>query len=96
MIDKITNQIASLPDDKKENPALKQVAKDFEAVFINQLIESMRKTEGRENSFIPESGAERTYRAMLDSQYAQQMAESEQIGLSKMIYDHLLRTYGGR
>lgn len=79
-------QKAQLP----ENPQLRQVAKSFEAIFVNQMVGSMRKTVTK-NTFVPESHAEKVYQGMLDSEYSQRMAESGQLGLSNLIYEHLLR-----
>lgn len=76
---------------EEENPELRKVAKQFEAVFINQMIGAMRKTVPS-GGLIPESNAERVFKGMLDSENAQRMADSEQLGLSQMIYEHLLRT----
>jgi peptidoglycan hydrolase FlgJ len=73
-----------------ENPALRKAAKSFEAMFVNQLVSAMRKTVG-EGGLIPQSQGEKVYQSMLDSEYAQSIAESEQIGLSKVIYEQLVR-----
>lgn len=75
----------------EENPELRKVAKQFEAVFLNQMIGAMRKTV-TPGGLIPESNAEKVFKGMLDSENSQRMADSEQIGLSQIIYDHLLRT----
>ncbi|MBY0371885.1 rod-binding protein, partial [bacterium] len=39
---------------------------------------------------------ERIYQSMLDSEHAGKIAESNQLGLSNLIYEHLLRTTGAR
>lgn len=80
--------------ERHENPALKKVAKDFEAVFINQMVGAMRKTVVK-GGMIPETNAERIYQSMLDQQHAERISDAEQIGLSNIIYEHLLRTSGG-
>jgi Rod binding domain-containing protein len=80
---------------EKKNPAVQKVAQQYEALFVNQLVTAMRKTVSK-GGFVPESNAERVYQSMLDSEYAQKMAETEQLGLSKLIYDHLLRNQGNR
>ncbi|NBX92354.1 MAG: flagellar biosynthesis protein FlgJ [Proteobacteria bacterium] len=92
-----TNQPRGLnePKETPENPELKKVAKQFEAVFINQMIGAMRKTV-TPGGLIPESNAERVFKGMLDSEHAERMADAEQLGLSKIIYEHLLRTSQGK
>ncbi len=72
------------------DPAVKKVAQQYEALFVNQLISAMRKTITK-GGIVPESNAERVYQSMLDSEHAQNMAKTEQLGLSKLIYDHLMR-----
>lgn len=83
--------IAENNHSEPENKELKKVAKQFEAVFINQMIGSMRKTVPN-GGLIPESNAERVFKGMLDSEHAERMADTEQLGLSKIVYEHLLRT----
>ena len=78
---------ASDPQDQK----LHDISKQFEALFVNQMVSEMRKTVVR-SGFIPESHAEKVYQSMLDTDYAQKIADSEQVGLSKMIYQQLLRS----
>ena len=75
---------------KEEHPEVRKVAKQFEGLFINQMVSAMRKTVVK-GGLVPESNAERVYQSMLDNQYVEKMADTEQLGLSQMIYDHLLR-----
>lgn len=77
-----------VPQEKRDE--LMTAAKGFEAVFINQMVNAMRQSV-QKSGFIPESQGERIYNAMLDQEYSQKLADSEQIGLSHMIYEHLLR-----
>lgn len=78
------------PLKKEEEEAIRNVAKGFESVFVNQLMGAMRKTVVR-GGLVPESNAERTYQAMLDQEYSQKVSESGQLGIAQMVYDHLLR-----
>jgi peptidoglycan hydrolase FlgJ len=75
---------------REEHPEVRKVAKQFEGLFIHQMVSAMRKTVVK-GGLIPESNAERVYQSMLDSNYSEKMADTEQLGLSQMIYDHLLR-----
>lgn len=75
---------------KPVNKQVMKVAQGFESIFVNQMLEAMRKTVTKGN-LIPESNAERTYQAMLDHEYAQAIAQTGELGLAQMIYDHLLR-----
>lgn len=73
-----------------EDPKLREVSRQYEALFLNQLISAMRKTVVKQG-IVPESHGERVYQSMLDSEYAQKMSETDQIGLSHLIYQQLLR-----
>jgi peptidoglycan hydrolase FlgJ len=79
----------------EEKAALQKVSEGFEAIFVNQMVGEMRKTVEK-GGLVPESQAERIYSAMLDQEFSSQIASSQQIGLSKMIYDHLLRNRNSR
>jgi len=78
-----------------ENKALRDVSRSFEAMFTHQLVSAMRKTVVKDG-FFKESQAEKIYQGMQDFDYSQRIAESDQLGLSKTIYEHLLRTQSGR
>jgi len=77
-----------------EIPELRQVARQYEALFVSQMIGAMRKTVVN-GGLVPESPAEKTYRGMLDAEHAEAIAESDQIGLSEIIYQQLLRQASG-
>lgn len=96
---KITNSPSPvLPEagpSAEEKAQIKKVARNFESLFVNQLVGQMRKTVAK-GGFVPESHAEKVYQSMLDSEYSQKISDTEQLGLSNMIYDHLLRSRMGR
>ncbi len=97
---KVTSQpVESLkviePKAKEEHPELRKVSKQFESVFMNQIVQAMRKTVVK-GGLVPESNAERIYQNLLDAEYSQNMSESEQIGISNMVYEQLLRSQGIR
>lgn len=82
------------PVSEEEKTGMKRVSKQFEAMFVNQMVNEMRKSVAK-GGLVPESHAERVYQSMLDYEYSQKISDSEQIGLSKVIYDHLLQKYRG-
>lgn len=77
-----------------KNEELMDAAQQFEALFLQQILDGMRDT-------IPESDlldggfAEETYEGMLDEAYAEKMAESGGIGLADMIYEQLTSERAG-
>jgi Rod binding domain-containing protein len=76
--------------DHKKSSGLKQAAKEFEAVFISQMLSHMWsgiKTDG------PFSGGrgEQIFRDMMIDEYGKEIAKSGQLGLSDQIMAQLLQ-----
>ncbi len=85
-----TRALASLQASSRANPdkALKQAATQFEAVFMNMLLKSMRESIPQEGA--TDSDATRTYTGMLDQQMAQSLS-GKGIGLADLIVKQLSR-----
>lgn len=64
---------------------LRTVAEDFEAIFIKQMLESMRNTLNPENRLVDTGMAGEIYEDMLYDEYAQTMSKSGGFGLADMI-----------
>ncbi len=76
-------------DAKQNSPeALKTAARQFEAVFMNMLLKSMRETTSQDGLF--DSEQTRMYTSMLDQQLSQSMA-SRGIGLADVMVRQLSR-----
>lgn len=69
---------------------LRKACGDFEAIFLEHLLQSMRKTVGGDGLF---SGgrAEELFTAMQDQAIAGHVAGQNGIGLSRMLYAQLQR-----
>tara|TARA_Y100001970_G_C14117179_1_gene794268 strand:- start:624 stop:908 length:285 start_codon:yes stop_codon:yes gene_type:complete len=78
-----------------ENTKLKEAANDFEAIFVKQMLKTMRETS-LESDFIPKSEGEKYFRSMLDEQYSILAAKSGSLGLGEMIYKQLISSKGKR
>jgi len=72
----------------KEEKKLQEACKDFEALFINQLMKEMRKTV-KKSGFIDGGNAEKIFQSMLDEKYSETMAESGDLGLGQMMFRQL-------
>ena len=85
------NQLNKIPQVKNisEETKLREAANDFEAIFIQQMLKTMRKTS-LESNFIPKSEGEKYFRSMLDEHYAQLTAKSGSLGLGDMIFKQLI------
>ena len=79
-------KLNKLPDMKGD---LREVAEQFEAIFINQFLAQSRKTKLAEDLF-GNKGTE-TYNSLLDQERAQQLASSVDLGIA----DALVRQLGG-
>lgn len=65
------------------NPALRKAAQQFEAVFLRELIGSMRKAKLSEDMF--GSSATDNFRELADARTADSMAALGQFGIADMI-----------
>lgn len=81
----------SATDSDKEK--LAGVAKQFEAIFVRQMLSAARKTDFG-NELFGGIGAIDTFREMQDSQFADIMANKGTLGLAKMIEAHLAKFAG--
>ncbi len=64
---------------------LQAVAEDFEAIFIKQMLESMRSTLNPENRLVDTGLAGDIYEDMLYDEYAQIMSRTGGLGLAEII-----------
>ena len=77
-------QGAELNDAQK----LREAASDFEAIFVQQMLKSMRDATLK-SDLIKVSEGERVFREMLDQHRSEQLADSGSLGLGEMIYKQL-------
>lgn len=71
-----------------KKPDLAEVANQFEAIFLNQLLQQSRKTRLAEDPF--DSPAKQNYQQMLDSEYASQLSGRVNLGIAEA----LVRQFG--
>lgn len=81
------HRLADTAGKSKQKDALRQVAKEFESLFMNLMLKEMRNTVPK---FDPlHSYAEETYQEMLDQEMTKQMVQHRSIGLADMVYRQL-------
>jgi len=68
---------------------MEKVARDFEAVFINKLFESMRKAIPK--SDLLDSSAMDMYQTMMDQEMAKDLSKQKGMGMGEMVYNDLSR-----
>jgi len=79
-------------DDKRA--ALRDASREFEAVFMNQMVSAMRKTVG-EGGILNKSNGESIFEGMLDEEWAKKMAsKTGPNSLSEIIYKQLSHRMG--
>ena len=67
---------------------MKQTARDFEAIFIQQIFKGMRQTV-TEGGLLPHGQAEEIYAGMQDMEAARQFSNQGGIGLAEMLFEHM-------
>jgi len=72
----------------KSADKLEQACKDFESLFINQMMQQMRKTVPQDGLFNG-GRAEKIYTEMLDSEMAKSIANQRGMGLASILYRQL-------
>lgn len=84
-------QLSKLKNEAKQNSpeALKETAKQFEALFLNMMLKSMRDATPQDGIF--DSEQTKTYTSMLDQQLSQHLA-NRGTGLADMLVKQLSRT----
>ncbi len=79
------------PDAKADQ--LHKIAKDFEAVFLYQMMKQMRGSIEKEEMFHGGAG-EDIFTEMLDEEFSKRMAGRGSIGIADMLFEQLSRQYG--
>lgn len=72
----------------KEDAKLKDVCKDFEAMFLNLMYTKMRETVP-DNTLYGTSQGEKIMQSMLDTEMTKNMANAGGVGLAAMMYKQL-------
>ena len=88
------NQTLNHSNSKNTDPKkIKELSKEFEALFLDFVLKSMRQTVGK-SDFLNGGHAEELYQGMLDSEYSRLIAGKGMTGLSDMIEHQLLEASG--
>lgn len=73
---------------KMSDEQMRETAGQFEEIMIRQLLKEMRKTVPQ-NGIIQNSHATEMYMEMMDDNLAAQMADSQSLGISELIYEEM-------
>jgi len=73
---------------KNFDKKLYNACQDFEAIFVNQMLDSMRATLNK-HGLLDGGIGENIYQDMLYQQYSQMMAKTAHFGLARLLYNQL-------
>lgn len=103
MIPGIKESSQELPSAKKNDAQLEKACKDFESLFLNQLLTSMRKSIPKTKISMSMDGSdeggssggnreEEMYEGMMDQELAKAWSSSDGIGLANVLYQQLKKS----
>ncbi|MFW5800409.1 MAG: rod-binding protein [Spirochaeta sp.] len=72
-----------------DDTKLREVTREFESLFVKQMLDAMYSTLNPEENMFHGGEAEKVFRDMLNMEYAREMSFSGSFGLSDMMYDQL-------
>lgn len=84
---------ANLSKKAKELQRLRESCREFEAIYVNEMYKSMRKTVPDSELFGQKGMAEEVYREMLDMEMARQTASGDGMGIGKAMYQQLQKQH---
>ncbi len=89
---------ASLNTAKGQNQAemdkLKEACRDFESLFVKQMLNAMKKTVNK-TELVKRNMGEDIFEDMLYDEYAKKMTETAGLGIGRMMYQQLSRQLPG-
>jgi flagellar protein FlgJ len=65
---------------------LYKACQDFEAIFVKQMLDSMRKTVNKADDMLGGGTGQDVFEGMLYDEYAKKMSQTASFGLADMIY----------
>jgi peptidoglycan hydrolase FlgJ len=82
--------VPMVPRGKKiDETKLKKASEDFEALFLNQLLQSMRRTVLK-SKLLEDAPGKEVYQSLFDREISKKMAQKGALGVGKIIYRNVL------
>jgi flagellar protein FlgJ len=79
-----TPNIENITDEQK----LREACRDFESIFVKQLLDGMRKTI-QKSDLLNGGLTEEIYEDMLYTEYAKDISRNSSLGLAELLYNQL-------
>ena len=73
----------------KSDEALREVAREFEALFVKQMLSSMRQTLDPGSDMLYGGISQDIFEDMLYEEYAKVMAKTGSLGIAELVYGQL-------
>lgn len=77
---------------KAEDAKLRKACQDFESVFIAYMLKTMRETVPK-NDLFGDRSKEEIFQGMMDDEMSKEIAKSDSMGLSDMLYAQLSQQF---
>ncbi|MET7242426.1 rod-binding protein [Methylobacterium sp. EM32] len=74
---------------------IQKTAKDFEAMFLEQSLDVLNRSQGTDGPLGENGTGGGVYRSMLNKEYAQSIVKSGGIGIGDQVMREMLRLQGG-
>lgn len=88
---KLNNISSKQLKQEDDSEKLKETCKEFESIFINQMLKQARSATAQIGGSEEKSNAREIYESMQDEEMAKTMAEGKGIGLAQELYKQLSR-----
>ncbi|MGE5422407.1 MAG: rod-binding protein [Ignavibacteriales bacterium] len=73
---------------EKDEKRLKESCQEFEAIFVSELLKSMRATIPK-GGMMGENFGQDVFQSMLDDEYSKKVSETKSIGLADMMFQQM-------
>lgn len=93
-----TNNFKRILENAKESQdekSLQSTCKQFESIFVNILMQNMRRTVS-EGGLIEKSQAREMFEGMLDEEIAKEVSKEQGVGLAKTMYEQLSKNFNNQ
>ncbi|WP_024655019.1 rod-binding protein [Borrelia hispanica] len=87
----LKEKVEEINQNKNDNK-LYEAALEFEAIFVNQMLKSMKNSLNKENNLINGGQTEEIFEDMIYSERAKQIAKSKSFRLADVIYNQIKTT----
>ncbi|GJD62150.1 rod-binding protein [Methylobacterium frigidaeris] len=96
----VTSGLSAAADAAKLSPTgdkakMQKTAKDFEAMFLEQSLDVLNRSQGTDGPLGENGTGGGVYRSMLNKEYAQSIVQSGGVGLGDQVMREMLRLQGG-